>query len=46
MFTRYTSPYEETNAIGHLLKLLSFYFVYKALIEIGLREPTSFSIAS
>jgi PAS domain S-box-containing protein len=39
MFTRYTSPYEETNAIGHLLKLLSFYFVYKALIEIGLREP-------
>jgi len=39
MFTRYTSPYEETNAIGHLAKLLSFYFVYKALIEIGLREP-------
>ena len=33
MFTRYTDPYEWTNALGHLLKLLSFYAVYKALIE-------------
>ena len=39
MFTWYTDPYEGTNAVGHLLKLLSFYAVYKALIEIGLREP-------
>jgi len=39
MFTRYTNPYEMTNAVGHLLKLVAFYFVYKALIEIGLREP-------
>lgn len=39
MFTRYTSPYEGTNAVGHLLKIVAFYFVYKALIEIGLREP-------
>ncbi len=39
MFTRYTSPYEGTNVVGHLLKIVAFYFVYKALIEIGLREP-------
>lgn len=39
MFTQYTDPYEWTNAVGHLLKLLSFYAVYKALIEIGLKEP-------
>lgn len=39
MFTRYTNPYEMTNAVGHLLKLVAFYCVYKALIEIGLREP-------
>ncbi len=39
MFTRYTSPYGGANAVGHLLKLVSFYCVYKALIEIGLREP-------
>jgi PAS domain S-box-containing protein len=39
MFTRYTNPYEWTNAVGHLVKLVSFYCVYKALIEIGLREP-------
>lgn len=39
MFTQYTSPFEGTNALGHLLKLVAFYFVYKALIEIGLREP-------
>ncbi|MDI6449921.1 sensor histidine kinase [Anaerobaca lacustris] len=39
MFTRYTSPYEGTNAVGHLLKIVAFYFVYKALVEIGLREP-------
>ncbi len=39
MFTRYTNPYEWTNALGHILKIVSFYCVYKALIEIGLREP-------
>jgi len=38
-FTRYAGPYEAANMIGHYLKLVSFYLIYKALIEIGLREP-------
>ena len=41
MFTQYASPQETINAVGHLLKLASFFFVYKALIEVGLREPYS-----
>jgi PAS domain S-box-containing protein len=39
MFTMYTGPYEAVNMSGHLLKLISFYLMYKALIEIGLRHP-------
>jgi len=38
-FTRYHDPYEPINALGHLLKLLAFYLIYKALIETGLRRP-------
>jgi len=38
-FTLYTSPYGTANIIGHLLKLVSFYLIYKAFIEIGLKEP-------
>jgi len=37
--TMYTRPYEAADMIGHLLKLISFYLIYKALIEIGLKEP-------
>ena len=39
MFTMYTGPYEAANMVGHFLKLISFYLIYKALIEIGLRKP-------
>ena len=39
MFTMYTGPYQSVNMIGHLLKLISFYLVYKALVETGLKEP-------
>ena len=39
MFTMYTIPYEAASMSGHLLKLISFYLMYKALIEIGLRQP-------
>ena len=38
-FTVYAHPYSMANVIGHVLKLISFYLVYKALIERGLREP-------
>ena len=39
MFTMYAGPYETANVIGHFLKLISYYLIYKALIEIGLRQP-------
>ena len=41
MFTLYASPQGTLNTVGHLLKLASFFLVYKALIEVGLREPYS-----
>ena len=41
VFTLYASPEGPRNAVGHLLKLASFFLVYKALIEVGLREPYS-----
>ncbi len=39
LFTVYGDPYGLPNMLGHLLKLLSFYMVYKALIETGLTKP-------
>jgi hypothetical protein len=39
MFTLYAAPYDRANMIGHFLKLISFYLMYKALIETGLRQP-------
>jgi PAS domain S-box-containing protein len=41
MFTMYAGPYEAANMFGHFLKLISFYLMYKALIEIGLKQPYS-----
>ncbi len=38
-FTFYVSVYGLSNLIGHLFKLGSFYLVYLALIENGLRKP-------
>jgi PAS domain S-box-containing protein len=38
-FTLYTDAYGIANMIGHLLKIVSFYLIYKALIETGLRNP-------
>ncbi len=38
-FTAYLSVHGMANLIGHLLKILSFYFLYKAIIETGLRKP-------
>jgi|GEM_PF-177158 len=38
-FTLYTSVYGLANLIGHYFKIVSFYFIYKAVIETGLREP-------
>jgi signal transduction histidine kinase len=38
-FTFYVSVYGLANFIGHILKILSFYLIYKALIETGLVKP-------
>jgi PAS domain S-box-containing protein len=38
-FTFYVSVYGLSNFVGHILKILSFYLIYKALIETGLVKP-------
>jgi PAS domain S-box-containing protein len=38
-FTFYKHAYGLSNLIGHYLKIISFYLIYKALIETGLRQP-------
>ncbi|MGM0369363.1 MAG: MASE3 domain-containing protein [Bacillota bacterium] len=40
-FTFYVSVYGISNIAGHLLKIASFYFIYKSIIEINLRKPYS-----
>jgi PAS domain S-box-containing protein len=38
-FTFYADAYGFFNLVGHFFKILSFYFIYKALIETGLSKP-------
>jgi signal transduction histidine kinase len=38
-FTLYTDPYGIFNILGHYLKIVSFYLVYKAIVETGLKKP-------
>lgn len=38
-FTAYISVYGLANQIGHLLKLFSFYLIYRGVIYYGLTEP-------
>jgi len=38
-FTFYVSVYGLSNLIGHMLKLASFFALYKAIVETGLRKP-------
>ncbi len=38
-FTLYTDAFGVANMVGHLLKIVSFYLIYKALIEMGLKSP-------
>ena len=38
-FTLYTDVYGIANIMGHLLNVVSFYFIYRALIETGLTKP-------
>jgi signal transduction histidine kinase len=38
-FTSYVSVYGGANLTGHLLRLVAFYLLYKAIIETGLARP-------
>jgi HD-GYP domain-containing protein (c-di-GMP phosphodiesterase class II) len=38
-FTFFIEMYGFSNLVGHLLKILSFYLIYKAIIETGLERP-------
>jgi PAS domain S-box-containing protein len=38
-FTFYIGVYDFFNLIGHFLKIIAFYLVYKAVIETGLSKP-------
>jgi len=38
-FTEYIGVYDLSNMIGHLLKIVSFYFIYKAIVVTGLVQP-------
>ncbi len=38
-FTLYIDAYGFFNLLGHFLKIVSFYLIYKALIEMGLTRP-------
>lgn len=38
-FTLYLSVYGFLNLLGHLLKLVAFYLIYKGVIETGFRKP-------
>lgn len=38
-FTAYTDAYDSVNLIGHLLKIVSYYLVYRAILVHGLLQP-------
>ena len=38
-FTFYISVFDFFNFMGHIFKIIAFYFVYKAIIETGLEDP-------
>ena len=38
-FTFYISVYGLSNLIGHIFKIISFYFIYQAIVVTGLTQP-------
>ncbi len=38
-FTQYVSVYGFANFLGHILKVVSFFFIYKAILETGIVRP-------
>jgi len=45
-FTEYANVYGGANMVGHLLKILSVYWIYKAIIETGFQKPFQFLFRS
>lgn len=41
LFTLYTSPFGPANLAGHLLKIVAFYLVYRAVVQTALAQPYS-----
>ena len=39
LFTGFFSPYDWTNVWSHIIRVISYYFLYKAIIETGLKKP-------
>jgi signal transduction histidine kinase/CheY-like chemotaxis protein len=39
MFTAYVGSYDFSNKLGHIAKLVAFYFVYQAILVTGLKKP-------
>lgn len=39
VFTLYTSPHDSVNMLGHLMKVIAFFMVYRALVRGGLARP-------
>lgn len=38
-FTSYIAVYEWTNIVGHIVMLIAAYFMYKGVVETGLKKP-------
>jgi PAS domain S-box-containing protein len=38
-FTEYVGVYDSMNMVGHLFKIVSFYFIYVAIVETGFDKP-------
>ncbi len=38
-FTFYIDVFDFSNYIGHIFKIIAFFFVYKAIIELGIETP-------
>ncbi len=39
MFSSYANVFDLFNTVGHFLRLISFYFFYRAIIEVGMEKP-------
>lgn len=39
LFTGFFSPYDWTNIWSHIIRVIAYFFLYKAIIETGMRRP-------